>query len=130
MKKVIMKSIIGTQGSWEAQVSYDDGSKEMLPCLHKYYTKGIWPKYYDPWATDQGYAIRESAKFTKHIALIQENRRVILTDDEVDESKNRAEGFFQRKPKPHGYLGVYAIKDFVLDETGMHLVFTDRMPEA
>ncbi len=45
---------------------------------------------------------------------------MIPTDDEVDESKNRAEGFFLRK----GYLGVYAIKDFTLDDADMHLVFT------
>ena len=124
MRKVIMKDIKGSQGSWEAEVPYDDGTKEKLACLHKYFTHP-WPQYHDPWT-----GVGRDTKFANHVALIRDKRRVILTDDDINESKGRGEGFFQRKPKPHGYLGVCEIKDFVFDDTGMHLVFADRLPEA
>ena len=120
------QKIKGSQGSWEAEVTYGDGTKEVLACVHQHYWRNgpSGPYYDDPWATNQGYAIRDSAKFSKHIALIRSKGRVILTTDKIDESKQRAEGFFQRT----GYVAVYDIADFVLDDRGMRFRFVGRIP--
>ena len=40
------------------------------------------------------------------------------------ESKQRAEGFFQRT----GYVAVYDIADFVLDDRGTRFRFVGRIP--
>ncbi len=82
-------------------MTYPDGRKEVLPCVHKYFWKvdQRGPYYDDPWASpadEQSYAIRQSGKFAKHVALIRSKGRVVLTTDDVTESKRRAEGFFKR----------------------------------
>jgi hypothetical protein len=99
----------GSQGSWEAEVTYSDGSKEVLACVHKHYFKrdadGFY-YYHDPYL-----ALTEhfrSTKFTKQIELIRSKGRVILTTDEVDESKEFDVGFLKRT----GYVAVYPISDF------------------
>jgi hypothetical protein len=109
----------GLTGSWEAEVVYTDGSKEVLPCLHQHFwcPGGL---YDDPWSAEA----RRTGKFAKHTALIREMGRAILTTDAVDETKNRGFGFFQRT----GYVGVFDIADFVLDDSGMRLRFVARYP--
>jgi hypothetical protein len=126
-KKV--KKYLGYQGQWYADVTYDDGTKERLPCVHEHFYR--WnngrPYYEDPWASTKRkdtYAVRQNAKFKPHIAMIQEKRRVVLTTDTVDVSKDRAEGYFKRKPK--GYRGVWEIDNFKLDEQSMRFDFVER----
>jgi hypothetical protein len=108
----------GSQGSWEAEVTYSDGSKEVLPCVHKHYFKrdadGFF-HYEDPWTEE----LRQSKKFAKQVELMRSKGRVILTTDDFDESKGRNEGCFKRT----GYVAVYPISDFVIDDTGMHFRF-------
>ena len=79
--------IRGSQGSWEAQVTYPDGRKEILPCVHQHFWKSgpSGPGYDDPWTPD----LRKSAKFAKHVELIRSKGRVILTADKIDRSKTR-----------------------------------------
>jgi hypothetical protein len=44
---------------------------------------------------------------------------VILTTDDVNESKGRGEGFFKRT----GYVAVYSVSDFVINDEGMRFRF-------
>ena len=108
----------GSQGSWEAEVTYSDGSEEVLACVHKHYFKRGDAGYYysDPWTPE----LLQSAKFAKHVELIRSKGRVILTTDGIDERKRgRGEGVFKRT----GYVGVYPISDLVIDNEGMHFRF-------
>jgi hypothetical protein len=52
--------------------------------------------------------------------------RVILTTDKINTAKSRGEGFFERT----GYVAVYAIDDFRVDDEGMRFRFTDRIANA
>jgi hypothetical protein len=116
--------IRGSQGSWEAQVSYPDGRKEVLACVHQHFWKSgpSGPCYDDPWTPE----LRETAKFAKHVDLIRTKGRVILTTDNINESKNRGEGFFERT----GYVAVYNIDDLVVDDEGLRFRFADRIANA
>ena len=116
--------IKGSQGSWEAEVTYPDERKEVLACLHQYYMKGgpSGPTYNDPWTPE----LRISTKFAKHVELIRSKGRVILTSDDINEGKGRGGGFFSRT----GYIAVYGIDDFIIDDEGMRLRFTDRIINA
>ena len=107
----------GSQGSWEAELTYSDGSKEVLPCVHKHYFKrdAAGFCYDDPWTPE----LRQTAKFAKQVELVRAKGRVILTTDDIDESKGRGEGFFKRT----GYVAVYPISDFVTDGEGMRFRF-------
>lgn len=118
MQKVHIK---GSQGSWDAEVTYEDGRKETLACLHAYFWKTTpkGPMYDDPWPEE----VRKLSKFEKHVALIKEKGRVIMTTDETDPSRSRGLGFFTRT----GYTGVFAIDDFVLDDDSMRLRLTERI---
>jgi hypothetical protein len=111
-------AIRGSQGSWEADVTYEDGSKEKLACLHAYF----WPRgqtYDDPLTPE----VRQMRKFEKHVALIKEKGRIIMTTDKIDPTKSRGLGFFTRT----GYIGVFAVEDFELDDNGMRLLLTKRI---
>ena len=105
--------IRGSQGSWEAQVTYPDGRKEILPCVHQHFWKSgpSGPGYDDPWTPD----LRKSAKFAKHVELIRSKGRLILTADKIDRSKTRDERFFERT----GYIAVYNIDGLIVDDEGM-----------
>src|SRR4051794_13732606 len=76
MQRVHIK---GSQGSWDAEITYEDGRKETLACLHAHFWKTTpqGPMYDDPWAGD----VRKLSKFDKHVALIKEKGRVIMTTD-------------------------------------------------
>lgn len=119
MTAIHVSKFKGSQGSWEAEVTYSDGSSEALACVHKRFFKrdaaGFYYYYDDPCTLP----LRESAKFAKHVELIRSKGRVILTTHDVTESKGRGEGFFKRT----GYVAVYPISDFVLDDDGMRFRF-------
>jgi hypothetical protein len=119
-----VKKILGAQGSWEAKVTYSDGRQEELACVHKHYWKkdaaGFF--YEDPWTPQ----LRQTQKFAKHVDLIRSVQRVVLTTDNINEAKNRGEGFFERT----GYIAVYKIEEFVLDDQSMRFRFKQRIPNA
>jgi hypothetical protein len=119
-----VKKILGAQGSWEATVTYSSGRQEELACVHQYYWRndGKGPWYEDPWTPQ----LRQTPKFAKHVALIQSSQRVILTTDKINEVKKRGEGFFERT----GYVAVFTIVDFALDDQGMRFHFKERIPHA
>jgi hypothetical protein len=109
----------GSQGSWEAEVTYSDGSKEVLACVHKLYFKrdadGFY--YHDPHCAVPEHV--RSPKLTKQIELMRSKGRVILTTDEIIGSDELDPGYFKRT----GYVAVYAISDLVIDDDGMHFRF-------
>jgi hypothetical protein len=117
-----VKKITGSQGTWQVTVKYDDGTTDVLPCVHQYFWQNApgGPYYDDPLDEGDG-GIGDTNKFQKHVALIREKGRVVLT---TDESKGRGKGFFQRT----GYVAVYSIADFTLDETRVRFRFDDRFP--
>jgi hypothetical protein len=115
----VVKDIKGQRGSWQAHVTYTDGTEEELACVHKQLA-AAWPLYNDPWTPE----LRITGRFAKHVELIDSKRRVVLTDDLVDESKNRGEGYFERS----NTITVYDISDFALDDAGMRFRFVRRYP--
>ncbi len=117
MTAVNVNKFKGSQGSWEAEVTYSDGSREVLACVHKHYFKRDADGFYyeDPWTPE----LRQTAKFAKHVELIHSKGRVILTTDDVNESRGRGEGFFKRT----GYVAVYPVSDFVIDDNSMRFRF-------
>ena len=116
--------IKGSQGSWEAEVTYPDGRQEVLACVHEYF----WKKgpsgacYDDPWTPE----LLKSNKFIKHVDLMRTKGRVIVTKDDVNKSKNRGAGFFART----GYVGVFDIDGLVVDDNGTRFNFTRRVANA
>jgi hypothetical protein len=118
---MLVVKIKGSQGSWEATVSYPDKRKEVLACVHKHFWKvgPSGPCYDDPWTPE----LRKTSKFANHVELIRTTQRLILTTDDVDESKRRGEGYFRRT----GYIGIYTIEDFVVDDSGMRFRFLERI---
>jgi hypothetical protein len=125
MTRKAVKKITGSQGAWEVRVKYDDDTTEILPCVHQYFWQnGLGGPYYDDPFGDGDGRIGDTNKFQKHVALIREKGRVVLTTDTTDESKGRGKGFFQRT----GYVAVYSIADFTLDETRVRFRFVDRFP--
>ena len=91
MTAVLVTKFKSSQGSWEADVTYSDGGREVLACVHKYFFKRDAASFYydDPWTPD----LRESTKFAKHVELIRSKGRVILTTDDVEESSGRRRVF-------------------------------------
>jgi hypothetical protein len=119
MEKVRIK---GSQGSWEAEVRYEDGHTEILACLHDHFWRNTpdGPYYNDPWTPE----LRTTAKFLKHVEVIKSTGRVIMTSDKIDPSKERgAAGYFTRT----GYIAVFTIDNFVLDEDSMRFRFVRRI---
>ena len=76
-KMKTVKKFTGSQGSWEVRVDYTDGTKEVLPCAHKYHLDGLC--YNDPWSDE----LRALPRYQRHIDLIREKRKVVLTTDDT-----------------------------------------------
>jgi hypothetical protein len=95
-------SIKGHAGQWWATVRWDDGSKEVLPCVHQCYWKNDerGPYYHDPL---DGVSMQDP-KLLKHFEQLRSAGRVILTSDDVDEAKH-GDGRFRRT----GYLAARAV---------------------
>jgi hypothetical protein len=111
-----VKKFTGSQGSWEVRVDYTDGTKEILPCAHKYHLDGLC--YNDPWSDE----LRALPRYQRHIDLIREKRKVVLTTDDTPVEGPR----FKRT----GYIAVFSIADFVEDADGMRFRLTERFPNA
>lgn len=117
---VVMKKIRGSIGSWEAEVPYSDGTRETLPCVHKHYWRSGY--YHEP-----AEKFSNHARLERHAALISRTGRVVLTIDEVDESRQQP----IVKRKPNGYVGVFSVADVVFDAAdGLRFRFVDRFPEC
>lgn len=108
----------GSQGSWEAEVTYSDGSKEVLACVHKHYFKRDADASTITILTSRSPNIF-GAQSSPNRSSFRSKGRVILTADDVDESKELDIGAFKRT----GYVAVYPISDFVIDDAGMRFRF-------
>jgi hypothetical protein len=119
----LVKTIRGTQGSWDVEVAYADGSKETLPTAHKHFWKvDHGGPYYERGPTDVSWAnFSQNPKFAPHLALLNEKWRVVLTTDEIDE----AAGLFKRT----GYVGVFDIAEVSVGENGLFFRFLRRLPQ-
>ena len=125
MKTKAVKKITGSQGAWEVTVRYDDSTSEVLPCAHQYFCRGgpDGLHYDDPFGDGDG-GVGDTKKFQKHVALLREKGRVVVTTDFIDESKGRGKGFFKRDD----YVAVFSIADLMLDGTRVRFRFVDRFP--
>lgn len=96
-----VKTMRGSQGSWDVEVTYADGSKEILPTVHRYFWKvDLAGPYYQRGPADITWdGFRQNARFADHLALLSAKKRVVLTTDDIDE----APGLFKRT----GYVGVF-----------------------
>jgi hypothetical protein len=112
-------NIKGQQGQWYATVRWEDGETQVLPCVHRYYfKKGAQGPYYHD--TLEGVSM-EDARLLKHLEQIRSSRRVIVTDDEVDETKF-GDGRFRRT----GYVAVFDIDDLEIEGHGYRFRFVER----
>ena len=115
-----VKKFKGSQGSWEVTVDYTDGSREILPCVHQHFFRVDAERGYcydNSW--EAGEEVRKTAKFAKHVELIRSKKRVVLTSDDVDESRGRGESRFKRT----GYIFVSDVADVVVDNAGLRFRF-------
>jgi hypothetical protein len=118
MKQVLR--IEGTQGSWAAEVTYTDGSTETLACVHAVLCQGQPMRYLDRgWLT-------QLSKFPRYFELINEKRRVIVTNDQVggDGDVTSPNNSWRRK----GYVGVFDITEPTAAD-GLQFEFTKRLPQ-
>ncbi len=108
------KSIKGSQGAWNAKVEYDDGSTEVLACVHdRFWREGR--QYHDPW---NGGDMRQSKKFQDHIDLMRSKGRVIMTSNKMDVNRARGAGAMKRL----GYRGIFNIENFTCDDRGIRFL--------
>lgn len=114
-------SIKGHAGQWSAEGRWDDGSKEILPCVHQCYwrTEERGSYYHDPL---DGLSMQDP-KVLKHFEQLRTANRVILTSDDVDETKQGG-GRFRRT----GYVGVFDIAELEVDRQGYRFRFSKRHP--
>lgn len=111
----------GSIGSWFATVE-----GESLPCVHKHWTKGIWPLHHDPF---QRHGADTQAKIDELVDAILRLKRVILTDDVPKFGKNDEVVGFDRKRKG-GYIAIYAVEDVTYSQSdGLRFRLTDRIRE-
>jgi len=82
-----IKTLRGRQGSWDVEVTYADGSKEVLPTAHQLFWKvDQTGPYYQRGPADHSWdGFRQNAKFADHVALLNAKKRVVLTTDDIDE---------------------------------------------
>jgi|SRR6516164_4801101 hypothetical protein len=115
-----VKSIRGSQGKWDVDVTYSDGSRETLPTAHRYFWKG--GDVYHRGDPDISWPIfRDKPQFEEHVNLIKEKRRVVVTTDDIDE----ATGMFKRT----GYVGVFDVDGISVTKDGLTFRFVRRLPE-
>ncbi|MWV29212.1 hypothetical protein [Aurantiacibacter rhizosphaerae] len=103
-----MKKPKGRAGSWFAEW---DG--ENLPCVHKFWTEGIWPEY-----ADKGFDDRP--EWGPFIEALQEKGRAILTTSHPQD----ADGNWRRK----SYIGIWSVSDVrVTDNKELRFTFGDLL---
>jgi hypothetical protein len=114
------KSIAGQRGTWWVTVTFNDGTKEKLACVHDEYRCGPGKlQYFDSIPPD----LRTGKKYLDQIALMQEKKRVVFTSDKKFPQNDRGHNRFQRTD----YTGIYNIADLVIDETGTRFEIADRI---
>ena len=96
----------GERGSWFAKWKGDD-----LPCVHRCWTKGTWPRYVDPGLTG-------SPKWEPFIEALKRGL-AILTEDELD-----AAGMPVNRS---GYVGLYRIENVEVCGNELRFDFTERL---
>ena len=74
-----IKTLRGRQGSWDVEVTYADGSKEVLPTAHQLFWKvDQTGPYYQRGPADHSWdGFRQNAKFADHVALLNAKKRVV-----------------------------------------------------
>ena len=74
-----VKRLRGSQGSWDVEVTYADGSKEVLPTAHQLFWKvDQTGPYYQRGPADHSWdGFRQNAKFADHVALLNAKKRVV-----------------------------------------------------
>lgn len=122
------KSITGFQGQWKAEVEWDDGSKEVLTCVHQLLCKGSGSgfRYEDPndWI---GKNVAARSKFAEQVQMIKSERRVIVTTDSINENVPYGDGYYTRT----GYVGVFDVADIKSNSNGrLAFRFTKRYAKA
>ena len=120
---ILVKRLRGSQGSWDVEVTYADGSKEVLPTAHQLFWKVDQNgPYYQRGPADLSWeGFRQNAKFADHVAFLDAKKRVVLTTDDIDE----VTGLFKRT----GYVGVFDIAEVSLGENGLFFRFVRRLPQ-
>lgn len=97
------KKAVGLRGSWFAHV---DG--EPLPCVHKYWVKGLL--HHDPFLRHKDGLNAE--KIRELAEAVERLRRVVLTDDAAHKDTSGVVTRFTRK----GYIAVYEVEDVSYSE--------------
>ena len=98
----------GQRGSWFATWKGDS-----LPCVHRHWTKGIWPHHRDP-------LVNDDSKWPPFIAAIKKGRRVILTED-----KPTSDG--APTGDRAGYVGVFEVTNVEVRGSELHFDFVKRV---
>lgn len=98
----------GERGSWFAE-----WKGEKLPCVHRCWTRGIWPHHCDPGVSDK-------PQWEPFINALKEGR-AILTEDELDK-----EGVPINR---NGYVALYRIENVTLRGNELHFDFTERLAD-
>ena len=98
----------GSRGSWFAKWRGND-----IPCVHRCWTSGTWPKYRDPYVDD-------SPRWASFIEALRDGR-TILTDDELDASGMPV----SRK----GYLSLWSIGDVSVSDGILEFEFRQRLED-
>lgn len=105
--------ISGQAGRWTAQVTYPDGQKQELGCVHQYFFKGM--EYSAPALTKVNVGTRGRNEYRRCCDLIRETNRVVITLDSFDDTRPLGDGSFKRT----GYVGVYQIANLIEDDNGV-----------
>lgn len=105
-----MAKPFGQRGSWFA-----NWNGENLPCVHKHWTKGIWPHHNDPGVTDD-------VKWIPFIESIKNGERVILTDDHVTDDG-------QLSGSRKGYIALWRVANVERRGNELHFDFVEKLKD-
>jgi hypothetical protein len=114
----------GTQGSWNVEVTYADGTKEVLPTAHRLFWKVDRDgPYFQRGPSDVGWQhyTGRKKKFAAYMELLKAKKRVVVTNDDFDMET----GFAKRT----GYVAVYDVADISLDADGLFYRFVNRIKQ-
>jgi hypothetical protein len=113
--------IKGNQGVWNAKVEYDDGSVEILACVHdRCWVSGN--HYHDAWDGPRAKIARKTKKFRDHVELMRTRKRVIVTSNETHGIRAQTRV---------GYRGVFNIDNFTFSEAdGVSFDFVGGIPKT
>jgi hypothetical protein len=87
------------QGAWIANIQWDDGERDQIPCVHKHFLRG--DRYLDPRVNWQ-----RSAKYQPYAELMRSKRMVAVIDSEFDPTIDNPDDW---KFESRGYIGVFEI---------------------